>query len=427
MFMMRSRFNQRVIHIIIVLMIVFNTFGASLSQVLSIPSLVFTGLPIIMLVCLSIYMNKSRLRIAREIEWYLVVAIGIFIVHLIKYLAGFSVRFGGAEIKYIIYFIAFVFTLSVINIDDWNAVEISFVGISIFLCLDALHCVGQVVSKGLRIYNVTNFTFLDKAYYTVILTITVIFMLSDLLINKGKVKLFRKIALLFCIVIFSLVNVVIVQSKLFIIALATMALAMALFSKGAIRRRIVLILCLAVFTAIVIFTFFSNIVPDYIYIFLNRYFGLFGNIIAKMQLFARLSSTYVHRSTIYKYALKVFLGNFIFGVGFGNYRIYASANSELLGDVFQTESSYLGILVEGGVIYFLAHMIFLADILIKLCKGIRKNKNDLYLMKMLFVAIAYIILNTGNDFYNATYWIVFAFIYRASEDKMEELKIRNRK
>lgn len=415
--------NEKLINAVVALIIILNTFGVPLGRLLHVPSIIFTAAPIALLFIVNCKVYSGKLNVNKTLRVYLYIVIAVTLAHVIKSFTNDSVGIGDQEIKYVIYFLAFLFAVSLVDSQNWKIVEFSFVGISAFLVIDALRNVRPVVSRGLRIYNVTNFTLLDKAYYTVILTITVVFMLTNLILKKKSTRS-KKILSILCILSFSAVNLIIIQSKLFIVSLAVTGILMAVIARGSIKRNVIFILFILFFSAVSIVIIFPELVPDYIYIFINRYLGLFEAIVTKMERYVRMTSTYVHRRTIYEFAFGLCKDNPILGIGFGNYKIYAFMNSELLGDVYQTESSYLNILVEGGLLYFLAHMFFLVGMIRRLIKKLRHNKNDLILMKMLFVLITYIVLNIGNDFFNMTYWIVLSFVYKISKCEMENVKGR---
>ena len=74
------------------------------------------------------------------------------------------------------------------------------------------------------------------------------------------------------------------------------------------------------------------------------------------------------------------------------------------------ESAFLGILVEGGILYFVIHSIFLVFIFKDISKYNKKYRNNERLILSLFLFVTCIALNIFNDYYSTFYWILLALI-----------------
>ena len=147
----RSMINKnRVINLVVLLTIILNVYGAALSRMYNLPTIVFTAIPLVLLfMCLCVF-NKGLLQVDSNIKGLLCINLFVFICHML--LCGF----GSNEIKYFLYFIVFVVVNSLVSKQNWKIVEIALVGIGVFLSLDALQYLPDLISRGVRIYNVAS-------------------------------------------------------------------------------------------------------------------------------------------------------------------------------------------------------------------------------------------------------------------------------
>lgn len=413
--MNRSKFSKKIIDFVIVLTIILNICGAPLAKRFDIPTFIFTAIPLFFLFIINLRLNKFDFTINKHTRMLICVSILIFALHTFKSLFYSGIGFGDDEVKYLLYLITFLVSISVLQIENWNAVEFSLTVVSLFLSFDALQYLPLMLSTGTRIYNVTNYTFLDKPVYTLTITLSVICLLINILGTDNK-RIAKYLMILLTIFLGG-INLILIQSKLFILVLAGFFLILCLFSNRISIKNVLIFLFLVFLGLFIYFLFFPQYVPDYIYIFLNRYLGVFDNIISDIQAYDRYTATYYYRGTIYNYAFELFIKNFFIGVGFGNYKKYAAMNSSLLNGVTQTESAYVNLLVEGGIIYFISHMIFLCFLFKNLWKIQSHDRKNTHILKMLLLLISYFILNAGNDFYSAQYWLILAFIYKSAAIK----------
>lgn len=404
--------KQSIVSIVLSFTVVLNIFGAALSRMYGIPSVFFTAAPLLLLFLCLCSFKHGTLTVDKNIKFVWAINSFVFMAHII------FCGFGSNEIKYYLYYIVFMVTVSLVEEVNWKSIEVTLTGISIFLAVNALTYLPDMLARGVRIYNVANNTVLDKSVYTLVLTLTFICLLVSFFDKQKKLNKTKKILMFTLLVFLGAINLVLIQSKLFILVLVTAVFVLYFFADGSPKRKARTFVLIFLFGIVLWFVFFPQYIPDYIYVFLNRYLGLFSDNVSGIQAYDRYTTTYGMRSTIYSYALNLFLDHFLFGLGFGNYRIYAMENAILLGGVTQTESSMMNILVEGGLIYFLNHIIFLMILLFRILRMRRKERGNMLFIKFLIILIAYFILNAGNDFFNVLYWVVLGFIYKCSDQKV---------
>lgn len=400
-----------VINAVVLLTMILNVYGVALSRVYHLPIMIFTAVPLVLLfVCLFVFNNK-KLKIDYNLKTLLYINTLIFVFHLI------FCGLGSNEIKYYLYFIVFLVVNSLVERDNWKIVEVGLIGIALFLSFDALKYLPDMLSRGVRIYNVANYTILDKSVYTLIPTLAFVCLLINFLDRQASDTEFKRICSLVLMVFFAGINLILIQSKIFILVMVATICILYFFTNGRPKKFVRVCLIFAVVIIVVVFVAFPQIVPEYIYVFLNRFLGVFGDAVTNVQAYDRYAVTYNMRGNVYSFAFDLFLNHPVIGVGFGNYKIYAIENASFLGGVTQTESSMMNILVEGGVIYFIAHLCLLIIILLRIICAKRKNPDDLLYTKLLIIIVAYIILNAGNDFYNVLYWMILGYIYKLSGKK----------
>lgn len=399
------------INIVVVLTMVLNVYGAALSRLYNVPTMIFTALPLALLfLCLFVF-DKGMLNIDKNLKALLYINLAIFMLHLV------FCGFGDNEIKYILYFAVFLIVKSIVKRENWKAVEIGLVGIALYLSFDALRYLPDMLSRGVRIYNVANNTILDKSVYTLVPTLAFVCLIVNFLDRNIEMKKWQRTVTLILMLFFAGIDLVLIQSKLFILVMIATICILYFFTNGSPKKFVRTFLLLVVIALVIVFAFFPQIIPDYIYVFLNKYLGVFGSAVSRVQAYDRYTSTYDMRGNVYKFAFNLFLNHPLLGVGFGNYKIYAAENAYFLGGVKQTESSLMNILVEGGLLYFATHISLLLLLLARIIKAKKKYPNDMLYIKFLIIVVAYTILNAGNDFYNVLYWMILGFVYKLSGEE----------
>jgi O-antigen ligase len=128
------------------------------------------------------------------------------------------------------------------------------------------------------------------------------------------------------------------------------------------------------------------------------------------------------RSALYAVAWELFLENPLFGIGFGNFRIYGS---QIIGSVTNVHNIYLQLLCELGI--FGAIIIFIAMALLLRCLYInfkkskkRKNYSHSYFSLFMFVYILIVGL-FDNPIFQDTFWLLL-FLIIACSFKTKKIK-----
>ena len=190
--MEHSKVNNQWINLVVILTIILNTFGAPLSRLTHIPSIVFTGIPVVLLGGIAYFITNGKMVVKKEIRVYLCIICLTLLIHTLKSVFKPEIGFGDYELKYVIYFFIFILGTVVLGEENFKAVEISFIGISLFLSVDAIMHVREITSQGLGIYNVMNVTLLDKSYYTCMLSLSVVFLVVDFFSERKNLTIIKK-------------------------------------------------------------------------------------------------------------------------------------------------------------------------------------------------------------------------------------------
>lgn len=384
---------------IFALIIILNIYGVALQNLTNIPSIVFTASPILLFAICSL---NTKFKYYRPAVPMFVIACIVMMLHVI--MGGIVSQ----EIKYVLYIIVFMLIFSKYD-DDLFPFFIKLINaIAIVLSLDALIAAPKALSTGFGFRNIVHFTLLDKAYYTFIITVAFILLFSTYLFNKRTYKIWQRICIGMLLGVYALVCIVLMSSKMFIAVIIISIFELMRQSRGKKKKRLIMYLGICVTCIITVFFVFPGVVPEYIYVFLNRYFGMFNSTVSSMADLSRQSSTYVARGEIYDYVLSLFLQKPLLGIGFGQYSQYAINNSAIVAS--QTESAFLGILVEGGALYFINHIIFLVYILKDTLKTLKKSRDSVLLVYSLVLLVSCIGLNIFNDYYSTIYWIILSLV-----------------
>ena len=406
--------------ITISILIVLNTFGAIIERLTGISSIVFTAIPDIVLFLL-ILIYKKRIKGNLAVWVMLSVSIFVSIIHVI---------FGGIilyETKYLLYIISFLAIITGYCESFWDAIEKTTYAMSLFLCIDALWAAPKAIATGYGLRVTLSFTMFDKSYYTSVLSLAWVFIFTKLLFSKVdeqtsrfKNKSMYRFLLILLLLILFYVNGVIIASKMFLIEVILSFFITIIQAEGKQKRHLSLYLTMGIFILSMIVILSPSIIPEYIYVFLNRYLKVFGRYVNRISNLDRLSITYVTRAAIYRYCLELIKKNMFFGIGFG---MYSQIGGNLITHVSQTESSWINLLVEGGLFYFINHLLF---VLYLLWIAIKKNRavRDRHSYMVLLALFVYITINVFNDYYSSIYWVILGGVYSSSYS-YERRKLRN--
>lgn len=214
------------------------------------------------------------------------------------------------------------------------------------------------VTHGDSLYNwrSDSDTMADKGFLTILYAIVQCLCITDILYKKNIVI---NMLILFFILY---VNMFFVQSKTAFLALFFYFVIIFVLLKG--RIRYYMLIGFVIFSIIVYFNssfLITDSIANGINVFLgNEIFSLDAHTVEKTMV------TFDMRDVITNYCLILFLKSPLWGIGIGGY----AASGGILG-VIECESTFLDMLVEGGLLYFVP---VVASIFIPLCVGFYKAK-----------------------------------------------------
>ena len=396
---------QTIIYVVISTLIVLNVFGSVLSKNFEIPSFWFSAIPDVFLFIYVVIRKNGKMRIDPFILLMFSIAVLISVMHVINDGNVFE------EVKSLMYIVTFILLYQCYDKNLWNVLELTISVISIFLIIDAIRAAQLTLSNGYGLRNFVHYTVLDKSYYTLFLSLSWIFSFLYTVNYKNQNGQWKKIRIIFLLFVLS-VGIIIVQSKVFLFIVIISCFYVGLNLK---KRNKLKFISLFLFMMIVFFcvlSFCPDYVPDYIYVLINKNFGLFSEYVYNIPIIDKLTSTYVNRSLILNYAFSLFLDHPLWGVGFGQYASFASLNTSILAT--QTESSWLNLLVEGGLIYFINHLFFVFYLIYKSVKTSRNSFDFVFRTRSLLIIIAYIVLNLFNDYFSCIYWLFLSALFGES-------------
>lgn len=308
-----------------------------------------------------------------------------------------------------------VFLLCGINFKE-NDLEITcktIVLISMFMIGEAIFYYIMLQSWGWGTYNVRNFTIAPKEDYTILLSVAFVYLFLKFMSKKEQgLKRYATIGLM----ILELgVNIIIIQSKTAIIIMILALVFIYKKSSNKQKKKIHHICLAALAVGIILVLSGQKYIPDFVYVFLNRYTGLFGNKIASIVNYSKYAGSYEQRDSIYGYCIELIMQHPIFGIGFGNFGKYSilSSNS-LISELTQAESGVLGAFVNGGIFY---GILYLQIIIYPIIKGICNKKiidrdNNIF---FLIIALTIIICVFTNDCESVTFWLIVGCLHSYSK------------
>ena len=286
--------------IVLCITVILNIYAQFLQNLTGINSFVFVLLP---LVAILLYALKQRVVSNNSIIFSC-----SYILALIPILQMIIIGPDVQMVKYIIYVLLYLSLIPLVTIKSWLALKKCFFIIGIMLDLDAIVHIPAILSSGLRIFNIKNMLILDKPYYSLFLTITIVILLIDLLyeinIKKGFAYLY--------IFISSIINILFMQSKSSLACLGIAVIILLINTRKKIKRKIIFFIFLVIFCVICFFIIFPNYVPDYINAFFYYLLNMSGN-----PTYDRYNITFDHRSAISQFIGKVIRSNPLLGIGFG--------------------------------------------------------------------------------------------------------------
>jgi len=168
-----------------------------------------------------------------------------------------------------------------------------------------------------------------------------------------------------------------------------------------IKRKIIPIICTF---SIILLMFPSFALPDDVRFGINRILGseVFSTHYTRQ--IDRMDLTYSIREDLKEYCFSLFSNNPITGIGLDKFSEYSKYGKSSFRGIGQTESQWLGILVEGGIPYALFFIVFFV-ININTSYTALKVRRDTDALKSFLLNINYPIMFVFNDFLDSLFWV----------------------
>ncbi len=307
----------------------------------------------------------------------------------------------GEEIKHSIYIIILLLVASYSNEKCLFYMKCVIEIISCILVASAFMHVNEVRALNRRMFNIRNYTILDKPYYTLLLPLAIIILVHQIVLVKVYLK---KISLLFLVLMMLYTLFAIFESKMGLIALIVAFLVEVWSIDGKFKYRLLagVMLGMLAFTTFYLAT--NKQLPDYV-------IALFDFIFGDSKAVARVYyDSFYGRLEIIKIVGRILIDYPLLGCGFGQYYQYASSKHlqhYTIGNV-DVESSFIAIFAEGGFIYAFICLILLGHIMVKIWNLYRSKNIDGEILA-LYVCMLFLLI--GNDFMNVFFWIFLGIIW----------------
>jgi O-antigen ligase len=117
---------------------------------------------------------------------------------------------------------------------------------------------------------------------------------------------------------------------------------------------------------------------------------------------------------MHKFGFEIFSEHPLMGIGVGGFKNYNRSSNSQVSFLTKPESTWLGILIEGGAIYLLCMIIFFMNNLCQSVLKYKKDPNNDMAMKSIFININFIIIFFFNDFLDLMFWFSTAFFLAGS-------------
>lgn len=306
------------------------------------------------------------------------------------------------EVRIIAYTVLALFLGRYYSANAFRLFMLSIVVISVIVSVDALMKVGTYSSMGLSLYNVRHDTLVDKSAFTLVYSMSIIWLTYVFADKRKKLIRVASIALIF---LFTYCGLIIIESKTLLLAYVTVVVMLALIGKIRLKPFAVIALILVVFFAMLYIALNPDILPDFVKSLLSNVFGIdVGSYNHE-----RYDTTYSGRWQIVLSALSELSKNPFFGIGFGQFAEVSSQYWSVWGfEVTETESSWLSFLTEGGVLFFIIQLLLILKVSLGLGR-LWKETGKSELMVLLCLIIFYAVINVINDFAAVSvYWCVLS-------------------
>ena len=374
-----------------------NIYGDFLEKILGIKALFFNAAAIAVYFALCLVTGNKKEKIPKILVYFLVLNGIIAVEHFI--------RFGRfeEEIKQILYILLFVMVCLYSDKKGFERVKKVIVALTVPMTIDALYWYPRIKSMGYRMFNIRRYTMVDKTFYTLIFPIALIILFNWIFFEKREEKI--AFGVWTCVLLFIIFGVV--ESKMAILAFAfTIGFEFFITRKKYKKRYLKIFLLVFGFASIIGLLLSLKIIkiPDYVVAALSFLGGKFDAVNSVYY------ETFFTRGEILKNGLLVWLRFPIFGVGYGGYYDYVSTQGmqNLSTGITDIESAALGVLVEGGLAYFISNVLIYSAIIKNIV--VKKKYTEHWVDYVgIFTCIVFLLL--GNDFMSVFYWVIIGIIF----------------
>ena len=374
-----------------------NIYGDFLEKLTGMPALYYNAASIAVYIALCLITSKIREKVPKVLILFLVLNGIIAIEHIMKFDRL------GEEIKHLLYVVLFFMVANYSDQQNFERVKKVILVITIPMTLNALYWYPKIKAMGYRMFNIRRYTMVDKTFYTLLFPIALVILCNVIYFGKSKKKVLYGVwAGILLLIIFA-----VVESKMAIIAFAV-TLGIELFvTRRQHKRRLLKIFLLGVGSisligVLILFKVFK--VPDYVIAAISVIIGKFDVVNSVYY------ETFFTRGEILKNGLLVLSRFPVFGIGYGGYYDYVSTHGmqNISTGISDIESAALGVLVEGGIIYFISVLMLYVAIIknLALKKKIIRNWIDYF---GVFTCI--LLLLIGNDFMSVFYWAIMGILF----------------
>lgn len=382
-----------------------NIYGDYIERVTGKPALYINAATIIVFFALSFLFGKYKNKWPVEIVVFLCMNIAIVICHILldKRLTG--------EIKHLLYVLLFSVVAVQSDYEIYHRLKKVILFVTIPMTLDAFYWLPRIKRMGYRLFNIRNYTMIDKTFYTLIFPIALIVLFNWFLREKKSVK--RIFPIIWMAPLFYVIFSV-VESKMGILAFGFAIIVEVFTLKKEYRKRIRRICFILLLSAVMVITLFLTgvlHVPDYVLAGISY---IFGDYTAVNRVYYE---TYFTRLEILRNCLIIWSRFPIIGLGFGGYYPYVTSQgmqNYSLG-ISDIESAAMAMLVEGGIVYFLANVLLYAAMIRRLKRNYTLLRDSANLIGILACLLFLLI---GNDFMSVFYWVLLGTLYGVIKKRM---------
>lgn len=369
---------------------------------------------IILILVASINMLKEK-KIVRYKKIYIILYLNIVFL----FVQALFIKFNPYIIKLSIYIVAITILINYLDDNILSSLYSIIVLISIILSIDILIQGINLISSGVNLRNVRQYTLLDKQGYNMFYSFAIPITLVNFYYNK-------KIKNIIILIINIIASIFIMQIKSFFYTIP-IGIIMALWILKKIRFKEVLALIGIIgISCVLTFNLVPSIIPKAIKVPIQYYILKDTGGIYDVDL--RNLDTFEIRGQIWKNGMDALKNNYIIGIGYGNYaklvenkKVVSNATGEIYSMPNVTESGLLTFILEGGIIGFLLHMLIIYCICLNTLK-IKQYSKTCLISTIIFMI--FIVSNIAQDNLNYLYWFVLGAQIYNTRNKHNSYEVR---